>query len=98
MTLEGEPEMTTRSEETWPPPERDDLELDLRIAIANARMEVYTAHRMTASAGAWHDILATLLDDRAFRRQLREAVEDAMHPCADELDPAEFVGKSETES
>ena len=90
--------MTTRSEETWaPPPECDDLALDLRIAIANARMEVYKAHRMTASADAWHDILATLVDARAFRRQLREGVEDATHLGVNDSRPAEIATKSETE-
>jgi hypothetical protein len=73
--------MTTWSEESPAPPlEFDDLALDLRIAIANARMEVYHAHRMTASAGVWHEVLAALLDARTSRRQLREAVDDAMYP------------------
>lgn len=79
--------MSDHSQLDLPDDLRDDLpdavKLDLDLACAAARRDVFAAHGMTEQADAWHGVAVMLANRRAARRLVADAVDDACLPSID---------------
>jgi outer membrane protein TolC len=69
------------SEPDWAPQAAwTDLDLDLHVAIADARQRVYAAHGKLDTAAAWGDVVVALADVRAERSRLYDEMDGASNP------------------
>lgn len=58
----------------------DDYQLDLALAVAQARRDVAAAHRLDRTAAVWQDVLLAYDDVRRARQRVRAEIEELTGP------------------